>query len=335
MKTSTSKSAKSGQKQRKTLQKAYLYLGNAYTGISDYKNTIECCHKARGISPCFKGDDMEAEANQWLGDNHYQAGQYQKSIAYYKQALELASQCGDIKRKIKAHFGLGNAFSHTGDLESSREYFLKAVTATQQINDKGLRKEAYANLRYAYYKSSMLEAAIKSYREVQNIAHALLLGDIFQELKKYEKAIESYQNTRNISKNFEDEKMQLVVTRRLGLLCLTLASDYPEDHDYDKSIEWYQKALEISEAEPTDQVLREKALRLGLISEIMLKRLINSCSTRGFYKERRRRSKSSQFINTFITYLCFIREITGGHENDIVTDIVSSCPAVKTKMASD
>ena len=160
---------------------------------------------------------------------------------------------------------MGNAFSHTGDLESSREYFLKAVTATQQINDKGLRKEAHANLRYVYYKSSMFEAAIKSYREVQNIAHALLVGDIFQELKKYEKAIESYQDTLNISKNFEDEKMQLVVIRRLGLLYLTLASDYPEDHDYDKSIEWYQKALEISEAEPTDQVLREKALTgLGL-----------------------------------------------------------------------
>ena len=30
---------------------------------------------------------MEAEANQWLGDNHYQAGQYQKSVVYYKQAL--------------------------------------------------------------------------------------------------------------------------------------------------------------------------------------------------------------------------------------------------------
>ena len=95
------------------LQKAYLELGNAYIGISDYNNAIEYCQKARGISPCFKADDMEAEANQWLGDNHYQAGQYQESIAYYKQALELASQCGDIKRKIKAHFGLGNVFSHT------------------------------------------------------------------------------------------------------------------------------------------------------------------------------------------------------------------------------
>ena len=198
-------------------------------------------------------------------------------VRLFLDSTVLASQCGDIKRKIKTHFGLGNAFSHIGDLEpSARGYFLKAITATRQINDRSLRKEAHANLGYVYYKSSMFEAAIKSYREGQNITHDLgqekdemnaflKLGDIFQELKKYKNAIESYQNTRNISKNLEDEEMQRVVIRRLGLLYLTLASDYSQDHDYKKSIEWYQKAVEISEAEPTDQVLREKALTgLGL-----------------------------------------------------------------------
>lgn len=86
-------------------------MGNAYTGISHYKDVIEYCQKASGISPSSKADDMEAEANQWLGYNHYQAGQYEESIAYYKQTLELASQYGDTKRKIEAYLGLGNAFT--------------------------------------------------------------------------------------------------------------------------------------------------------------------------------------------------------------------------------
>ena len=165
----------------------------------------------------------------------------------------------------------------------------------------------------------MFEAAIKSYREGQNIAHDLgqekdemnaflKLGDIFQELKKYKNAIESYQNTRNISKNLEDEEMQRVVIRRLGLLYLTLASDYSL---YKKSIEWYQKAVEISEAEPTDQVLREKALTgLGLTCLNLGDNATVTESIRAAKEARKKEEGASQFINTFITYLCFITAIT-------------------------
>ena len=74
-------------------------------------------------------------------------------VRLFLDSTVLASQCGDIKRKIKTHFGLGNAFSHIGDLEpSARGYFLKAITATRQINDRSLRKEAHANLGSVYYK---------------------------------------------------------------------------------------------------------------------------------------------------------------------------------------
>ena len=92
--------------------------------------------EARKISPGFKADDMEIKAYQCLGYNCHEAGQYHESIDYYKQALELASHFRYRKRAINAYFGLGSAFIHISDLKSSRKYFMNALTASKQVNDK-------------------------------------------------------------------------------------------------------------------------------------------------------------------------------------------------------
>ena len=120
------------------------------------------------------------------------------------------------------------------------------------------------------YKSSMFEAAVKSYREVQSIAHdlglekeeadaCLKLGGIFHELKLYEKAIISYQDSLNLTKNVEDKEMQLVATQTKGRMYLTLASVYSKDCDYEKAIECYEKVLNISGKEPIDDHLLKEA----------------------------------------------------------------------------
>ena len=117
----------------------------------------------------------------------------------------------------------------------------------------------------------MFEAAVKSYLKIQNLSHdlgdkkevanaCLSLGDIFKKLEKYDKAIESYQEAISISKDLNDEEMQLLASKKLGRLYLHLASVYCKVCDYDKAIELYRKTLEISEAEPTDYLLREKTL---------------------------------------------------------------------------
>ena len=252
---------------------AYLLLGKSYTGMADYKNAIECYQKVRKISSGYKAHVSEVEAYQWSGNMSNQAGQYQKSIDYYKHALELPSKFRYTHWEIHAYLGLGSSFIHQGDLESSEMYFSKALALSEQVNDKNLQKLAHKNLGCVYQKSStlILDAAVKSFREVRNITHdlghdkdeadaCLKLGDIFQELKEYEQAKESYENALNISQNFGNEEIKLLAIQRLGELYLTLASEHLNDCDYDKAIKWNQKALDISGTEPAHQILHEKAL---------------------------------------------------------------------------
>lgn len=246
----------------------------------DYNNNaIEGYQKARKTPSSIEADDTdvragdrEVEAYQQLGYNHYHAGQYQESIAYYKQAL--ISQFADSKRRFDAYLGLGNAFRQIGDIKTSRSYFLKALTVSEHINDKSLQKEVHTNLGSVYYKSGMLHDAVASYLKLHKILNDLgmrkekadvcvLLSDIFQEMEQYENAIKFYQSAINIGKKLQDEEMQIVASQKLGRSYLTLGSVSSKDGDYDKATECYQKALNISGAEPSNDQLREQAL-IGL-----------------------------------------------------------------------
>ena len=260
--------------------RAYQYLPKAFTETYKYnKNAIEGFENARKAPSSIETDDTEVRAGdrevgayQQSGYNHYHAGQYQESIAYYKQAL--VSHLSDPRKKFDAYLGLGNAFSQIDEIETSQSYFLKALTLSKQINDKSLQKEVHKNLGSVYYKYGMLDAAVESYFKLHKILDDLgmrkekadacvLLGDIFLEREQYEYAIKSFQSTIKIGKKLEEKEIQTVGSQKLGRLYVTLGSVSSKDGDYDKAIKCYKEALIIFGAEPIHVQLREQAL-IGL-----------------------------------------------------------------------
>ena len=122
-------------------------LRDTFPEISvDNNNAFEGHQKARKTCPSIEAGNTEVEAGdreveqyQQLGYNHYHAGQYQESIAYYKVALELASQFGNTKSKYDAFVGLGNAFNQIGEMEASRNYFSEALLVSGEINEKSVQ----------------------------------------------------------------------------------------------------------------------------------------------------------------------------------------------------
>jgi tetratricopeptide (TPR) repeat protein len=250
--------------------RAYQYLGNVFSGTSEYKTAIEYYQKARQVSPELEANELELEAYLRLGNNYLQAGRYQESIEYYNEAVKRSSQLGDKKSKINAYLGLGNSFNYNCDFESSRKYFLKALTVAQQINDEGLQKEAYTNLGYVYKKTCNFDAAVKSYLKVKEISHNLgekeeanacfMLGGIFLEMKQHEKAIEFFEKAIIVNKKLENTEIQTKAIQELGTLYLTLAADFSKDCDYERAIDWYKKALALFGTEFRYHILQAKSL---------------------------------------------------------------------------
>ena len=207
--------------------KAYQCLGNVYTGTSEYKKAIEYYQKAREISPDLEADKMEVIAYQWLGYKHLKDDQHQESIKYYSEAVKRALQLRCKTTEVNASIGIGSNFESSGDKRVEREAHI------------------YTNLGHAYYKSGDFDAAIKSYLKAQEVSSdhsdrkqevnvCLILASTFQQLKQYEKAIESYRKALDISKELKDINVQT----SLGMCYAYLGR-------FEEGLTCFEKALEI------------------------------------------------------------------------------------------
>lgn len=246
-------------------------MGDANREINKLQAAIQYYEKALEITEEWGDKELETRAYFGLGQAYRENNQIQTGIECYEKVLKIALQLDDPKKKFDAYLGLGRSFSHIGETESSRGYLLKALILSEQIKDKSLEKEVYENLGSLYYKNGMLDAVVECYVKVQKILNdlgrgkeesdvCLLLGDIFQEMEQYEKAIKSHQSALNISKNLGDEEIQIVASKKLGKMYLSVASVSSKNGDYETATKYYQKAWVLCGTQPIDDQLREQAL---------------------------------------------------------------------------
>jgi tetratricopeptide (TPR) repeat protein len=187
-----------------------------------------------------------------LGISHETEGRNEEAIKSYEEAVQIedATDVNDIKSKAYQH--LGNKFSETSECKEAIEFCQKAHAISPDIEAEDKVKEISHDL---------------GERKEANACPTL--GDTFQELKKHEEAIESYQKILNISEELEDKEMQIVAMQRLGTL-YSMASSCYKDYNNDKAIELRTKAIEwnkrldILGTEPSDHLFNlggtEKAM---------------------------------------------------------------------------
>ena len=151
--------------------------------------------------------------------------------------------------------GLGCAFYNTGDFESSRKYYLKALMMI--VDDKRLQGKVHTTLGHVYYKSCMFDAALKSYLKAQELFNEsqqeandfLMLAHTLRQLNEHEKAIEYYRKALSINKQVTGQEMESnrdqnspdrIIYEWCGYCCRFIS-----DKD-DEAIAFYEKAKEIA-----------------------------------------------------------------------------------------
>jgi tetratricopeptide (TPR) repeat protein len=66
-----------------------------------------------------------------LGTAHYRLGDFEKALAYYRQALVIRREVGDAKGEVTTLVKIGNVYGQFGQLEEAIGSYEQALTVAR------------------------------------------------------------------------------------------------------------------------------------------------------------------------------------------------------------
>lgn len=198
-------------------------LARLYAEQGNYVSAIEASLDAIRLFREMGKEKQVCAVNVGLGVIYRYQLQYDQSIAYYREAeqIALANNYDTLKAAIWGN--MGNVFFDQQRYDEALEYHLKSLAINEAINDR-------QGLGNTYHNIGMIHRA---------------KGD-------FEKAVQFYQRSLNIDKELGNQ-------RNLGISYLDFTSLYLEKRDFLQALNYAEKAREMSDIIQSDR-LRAQAL---------------------------------------------------------------------------
>ncbi|PJF43144.1 MAG: hypothetical protein CUN55_09210 [Phototrophicales bacterium] len=196
-------------------------LNNTAVAITDFETAIQ-------LQPEFTGPYFN------LGGIYYDLGDYEKSLEYYRQYVDLAGNNADSlattriielenrltfptpvandPARAEAFFAEGNQRYDQGDYEGAVESYLEA------IRNDGTKPKYYNNLGNAYFALQDFESAQTAYTQAMQIDPNYVFaynnrGNLYYQLENYEAAVADYEAAIAIDDEYADAYYGLGLTQ--------------------------------------------------------------------------------------------------------------------------
>jgi tetratricopeptide (TPR) repeat protein len=164
---------------------------------------------SKGLFKHKSYDNADAWACYHIGEACFYTGQIQKSVKWFKQAVDLAGFNLDFRNK------LGNALASAGDMKGAEEQFYFIMLENPKY------VAAYSNLGFIKLKQGFAQEALRLYKIGEKLDpdnEALLLNlAAFYALNKNKKQAVAYLN-RILRKNPRNEKAKMVLQQMNSML---------------------------------------------------------------------------------------------------------------------
>lgn len=226
-------------------------LGVAYSSLSDLKKAIKSHQQALSITKEIGDKELEGKAYINLGDAYVLIDSI-SAINFLQQAISIAELEG------KAYSKLGDAYYFVGDPKKAIEFHQHALTTAKEIENKGLERKAYVNLKNVYAKDD-LKKAIEFLQQVHSAAKAITKKrsegqKAFTNLDNahyfhggLKKAIEFHQEALSNAKEIGNKESERNAYINLGA-CSFFLGDFPSAEEYfESSVKVAEEMMSLSQ----------------------------------------------------------------------------------------
>ena len=224
-------------------------LAGVLTSLGECREARESCLKALALSKEI-GDRDEASTYSDLGDVHRKLKDYEMAEYYYKKAIEIYRETGDLEKEGSENNRLGELSRFLCKYDQALKCHERGLTIDKQIGDKRGEATQYCNLGAIYqalgdYQKAKecCEQALTISKETSHIRGQAIdygnLGTVYWHLGDYKTAYELHQKALDIKIRINHKEGMPAEYSHLGSCC---------EHrgEYVKAKEFWQKGLAIA-----------------------------------------------------------------------------------------
>ncbi len=181
---------------------AYLGLGDVDIVEGKYEAAAANFKTGLNIAVEITERNCESKAKRSLADAHVLISSDEDTALHYQGALSIAEKIDNAYEKSRCHLGLGKVHKLTGNYEEALEHYEKAFSLAAGMSGRNVENDAVdmnadqiaIGLPFAHLIGNK-RGALSGYWE---------LGDLYNKLKNYQKALELFERYLAIAEETND-----------------------------------------------------------------------------------------------------------------------------------
>jgi len=193
-----------------------------------------------------------AELLLTYGNTDMNAGNYERALDYFLQALRMFEQQNNLARSARVLSNLGALYIYLEDYQKSFEYCAKALEISRKIDDKLGIATNLTNMSDYYFDNNDTAQTLLVLTEARDLFHELgntrnesnalsEIGDYYSYyFDDFDKAIEIYRQSMDLLVPGENSDLWMDAYRKISLA-------YYQKKEFDLAVEYLQKGIEFTD----------------------------------------------------------------------------------------
>lgn len=222
-------------------------VGGSYDVLGEIAKSHQHYERARVLAGRLNDGPTQGSAFNNIGKLHHDAGDYQRALDYYLQALPLFADTPP-RRAITLN-NIGVTYNSMGEPERALDYLQQSLAILQAGTDRNAEAFTLSNIGLAYNYLSKYREALDYYNQSRAMlqktgnrpqeAQTLdFLGANYSDMGQPERAIEFHQQALEIQRSVKN-------VRREGICLANLGHVYGLLKQPDKALDHFNQALAI------------------------------------------------------------------------------------------
>lgn len=203
----------------------------------------------------FARSDSQKVKILWALSDHFSNNDFNKSLEYSNEALDISNRLKDKEMKAKSHLKLSKLYINTGDYDKALENSLESLRIYEALPVSIDLFNNYLTIGTLYDRIFKYDVALDYYYKALNVHNELIrtegnrdipvnmqvlynnIGNIYETRNENETAIDYYNKALELAIEKNDFKLQGVIYNNLGKIHDKLS-------EYDQAYEYMIKALD-------------------------------------------------------------------------------------------